>query len=285
MIVTDKKYHMEPRLIKILDLMSRRCTQDNPKLDSLLLADGDEGTGKTTIGSLCGYYVHSISGRKFNEAQLFFNIDELIKYAQSTEGEIIIWDEAALGGLSVESFNKEQIKVIKLLMVCRKKRHFFILHIPHLKKLKDYFIDRALGLIHTYARRELELGRFTYYKKKSLRAMYDEFRRTRKMNYRKYISFRGTFPDGLSKVIDVIKYDKKKDLAIMSIGNEPNSLSQLKLHYLMYKIASMPVEREIILNHFEITRQALNAWRKRYEKNANAWKNHVLAQKQDTLVV
>lgn len=240
MRVTDKQIPMEERFVDKLDLMIKRCVQKKPKLDAVLIFDGEEGYGKTTKSIGAGYYVAYKTGRKFNEEHLFFKVEDLIKFAQSTENQIIIWDEAALGGLSQEWFNKAQINLIKLLMTARKKRHFLMINIPKFYKLKDYIIERSMGLIHTYARNDTEVGRFTYYNKKNKNRLMVQFMDKSKRNYQKFISFHGTFPDVLDKdksynILDTFdnkKYEDNKDKAIMGIGDEEQGLSRYKKAYL-----------------------------------------------------
>lgn len=229
MRVTPKEIPMDKNLIEKLDLCIQRCTQSQPKLDALLVVDGYEGYGKTTLSIACMYYAKCQTGRTFDHNNVFIDCDALVDFSKNTKEQLIIWDEAGLGGLSTEWWNKSQIKLIKLLMTVRKRRHFFILNIPRFYKLKDYLInDRALGLIHVYARNEVELGRFVYYNRKCKDILYEKFTKEKKRNYKQFISFNGTFPDVLNpkrkynilSEFDVKEYDKRKDLNISKIGDD-----------------------------------------------------------------
>jgi len=213
-------FPMDKRLKEKMDLMIKRST-GKKHMDNLIVIDGDEGIGKSTLSVFLANYYASITGRSFSVDNIFFDINKLIRFAQTTDDQIIIWDEAALGGLSTEHAKSHQVNLTKLLMTARKKRHFWIFNIPKFFKLNEYIlVDRAICLIHVYARREIEAGRFCYYKKKAKERLFYDRIRTRQRNYYKYMSFWGTFPNCLTKIIDEKEYDRKKDLAIASIGNE-----------------------------------------------------------------
>jgi len=158
-MVTENKFYMEKLFKDKLDKMILRCTQDKPKLDASIVCSGDEGTGKSTLIIGAAYYVSTVTGREFSADNIFFSIKDLFEHAKKTENQILVWDEAALGGMAAEHFNKDQIFLIKLLMTARKKRHFLFINIPKFWKLSEYIIvDRALGLIQTYSKDNEENG-------------------------------------------------------------------------------------------------------------------------------
>ena len=219
-MVTDKHYSLDKGLKTRLDRMIERSS-GSKKFDNLLVIDGDEGYGKTTLAVEVAYYVAQQLKRPFSVDNVFFNVDELTEFARSNKEQLIIWDEAALGGLAAQWQSNVQKVLTQLLMVARKKKHFWIFNIPKFYKLNEYVIvDRAIGMIHVYARKETELGRFVYYSKRQKEKLYMDFKRKKQRNYKKYKTLHGTFPDVLSKLIDEDAYDKKKDEAILSIGRD-----------------------------------------------------------------
>jgi len=225
MRVTDKNLYMEPKLVNKFDLMIKRFEK---KMDNMLLIDGDEGLGKTNIAVGACYYFAYKTKRPFSIDNIFFDLDELIKFAKSTNKQIILWDEGALGGLSLEWWKKNQIDFMKLLMISRKKGHLFIINIPKFFKLNEYLVvDRSIGLIHVYARGELERGRFVYFSKKKKEKLFYNWKKNKQRNYKKYVSFRGTFSEYLPKVIDEKLYDAKKDEAIMNFDKKDENDSRL----------------------------------------------------------
>jgi len=254
MVVTDLQYHIETKLIKKLDLMINRCERIKSKQDALLNIEGKEGHGKTNTSLAIAYYVKSKTGRNIN---LFFDSDKMLNFAKTTEKQIIIWDEPGLDALSVDILKKKSKNLIKLLMLCRKKRHFIILNITYFHKFQEYIIvDRALGMIHMYMRDE-EVGRFVYIRQKFLEALYNTYRSKKKRDYKKYGRLRGNFPEllerpGYFEHMDVtvdgkqhatlIDYNLLKDKAIESIGEDdkkPDGKDKKALIKLRWKIATI----------------------------------------------
>ena len=111
MKVTDKKYYMDDALKSKMDLMVARSTGKN-KMDNLVIIDGDEGYGKTNMSIALGYYYAYKTGRPFSVKNVFFSADKLLKFAQNTEDQVIIYDESALSAMSIEWFKKEQQNLI-----------------------------------------------------------------------------------------------------------------------------------------------------------------------------
>jgi hypothetical protein len=221
MIVTDKEYHLDDRYVSKLDLMIKRI---NGTDDVVLPIDGDEGQGKTELAFGTCYYVANKTGRKYDIDNIFFDLDEMIRFAVSTKDQIIHFDEAALGLLTTNWQNKIQQKFIKLVMVARKKRHFIILCIPKFHRLPQYLIEeRAIGLVHVYSRRNIEKGRFCYFIKKKKDLLYTDWKRSKIKKYKEHYSFRGTFPEASKKIFTEEQkqaYEDKKDDAILSLGDD-----------------------------------------------------------------
>ena len=195
-------------------------------MDNLLLIDGDEGDGKTNMSMLIAYYVAHTCNREFNLNHVFFDLDELIAFAVKTKEQVIVWDEGALGGLASEWWNKNQKKFIKLMMVARKKKHFWIVNIPKFFKMNEYFvIDRSVGLVHVYMMGGITHGCFVYFNNIQKEKLWEDWKRTRVRSYKKWYSFTGRFVmflgrDRFKDIIDEKEYDKKKDEAILSIDRE-----------------------------------------------------------------
>lgn len=262
--VTDKQYYMEDALKKKLDLMIDRTTGNN-KFDNVLLVDGDEGYGKSNIASGIAYYVAHETGRPFDVDWCFFDLEMLSKVAKETEEKILVWDEGALGGLATEWWSKNQRDFIKLLMTCRKKRHFFIICIPKFFKLNEYLVvDRSIGLVHVYARKEYQLGRFVYFSKKAKERLYEKWKRNRKREYKKFSTLRGTFPETLGLIYDEKLYDKKKEEGIQSIGKTDVVSSKDKriyqIRYYLYDYLKNKGELSKFSKIYNIPPNTLSRW-------------------------
>ena len=220
MIVTDKEYFMERKLIDKLDLMIKRMQGTD---DNVICIDGDEGQGKTNLAMAMCYYVSHKMGREYNvKENIFFDLDEVIKFASTTSQKIIHWDEGALGGMSVQWWKQNQQKFIQLLMTARKKKHFIIICIPHFYKLNEYIvIDRSIALVHVYSRKNIQKGRFCYYTKTAKERLMDDWRRKHVKHYKKYKTFWGSFPEAEKKIFskeEQDQYEAKKDEAIATLA-------------------------------------------------------------------
>jgi len=236
--ITDKGIPLDSSLVQKLDLMIKRVEQEKPKLDNLTVIEGPEGVGKTTMSTLVGYYVHYKTGRPFSEKNVFADTKEAINFSQNTEKQIIIFDEPALDVLNAEWWKETQKDLIKLLMLSRKKRHFFIFNITKFYKFSEYLVvDRASCMIHLYEQVNKNQPAFCYIGKTLLENLYNDFRKKRERNYKKYKLFTGTFPDvlDLKKSYNILnhfnldEYERKKDIAIQSIGKKfKNDVKDLK---------------------------------------------------------
>jgi hypothetical protein len=285
MIVTDLKYGLENRLIEKVDLIIERVSQEHPKKDALIIIEGGEGEGKTNTSVALGYYLKSKTKR---DTHLFFKLEPLIQFAQSTEKKIIIWDEPALDALSTDWYKKVNLDLIRLLMTARKKRHIFIFNFTKFYKFSEYIVvDRCLALIHMYSRREIESGRFVYIRRKNLEALYLGYRMSKKRLYKKYTSFHGSFPEVLEKYFDKMgiyindkvatydDYEKEKDKSILSIGKEETkkeSEDRKEVHELKYKISLIkcPIKtREELANKLGIVARTLEKWRVWYKNSGD----------------
>lgn len=274
MIVTDKKYYMDNRLLEKLDLMVNRCS-GKIKLDNLVIVDGDEGYGKSTLAVSMAYYVAYKLGRPFSVNNIFFNTKDLINFAKSTKEQVIIWDEATLGGLAAEWYVKDQIKLIKLLNIVRKKKHFFFFNIPKFFKLNETLvIDRSIALVHVYARNDIELGRFVYFRRTAKENLFNDWRRKRLRNYRKYYTLRGSFVNALPKIIDEQEYEDRKDKMIETFDEEDKKIEAKDVQLLMfqYKISNLdkafPQLRVVdIIKYFDIGERSIYDWRKLPKKH------------------
>jgi DNA-binding transcriptional regulator YiaG len=247
MSVTDKQIPLNSSLVQKFDLMIERVEQTKPCHDTLVSIEGSEGVGKTTMAVILGYYVHSVTGRPFSEKNVFADVKKAIDFAQNTFGQIVIFDEPALDALSAEWWKESQKDLIKLLMLSRKKRHFFIFNITKFYKFSEYIVvDRAVCMIH----------------------LYNDYRKKRERNYRKYKMFTGTFPDVLDpkmsyNILDhfnVEEYEKEKDKAILSIGKKmKNDVKELKR-----KLGSLkfPIPTQIeFAKRLEVSITTLKSWK------------------------
>jgi hypothetical protein len=219
--------------------VDRVCKREQ---DILFIFTGSEGSGKSNASVCFAYYMASLSGRKFNEDNVFFDIDKMMKFAGSTKEQIIIWDEAALGGLASDWTAESQKKLVSMLMVCRKLRHIFIFNVPRFYKLSPNIIERAYCMFYIFEDDHEEPGNFIIIGREGLENLYQEWRTTRKAFYFKYTSLPnpGHFDWYMPYLIDYVKYDLEKDAAILKCVNETKEMKMKK--------KLMEREQEIVFN-------------------------------------
>lgn len=276
MIVTRFNYPLEARLIRMLDKLIARCTQRNPKHDAVLLNEGAEGEGKTTISVAEAFYISEKTGRAFSEKNVFFDLKTMIEVLQNNENQIAIWDEPALEALTGDTSKRIIKDLTRLLMMCRKKRHFVIINMTYFNKFTDYIVwQRPLGMVHVYSRDETVSGRFVYIKKKGLEGLWQEWKSKHRRNYKKWCDryTRGSFPDILNpdyknnvlSEFDYEAYNAAKDKAIESIGQEKVK-ENVKLLTLQWKCSQL-------CEKFKITQLEMAATLNVTPKTLREWSN------------
>jgi hypothetical protein len=269
-VVTDKKYYLDENLKKILDMC---ITRQKKKFDHLWIVDGDEGYGKSTMVLAPAYYLAHQTGATFNvKENIFFDLDKMLERAATTERQVFVWDEAAIGGMGMQWQSKTQQKLIQMLMVARKKGHFWFFVIPKFFKLNEYIvIDRAIGLMHVYSHDDMTRGRFVYFDRKRKNKLYYEYRRKKIRNYKHY-TFHGKFTNA-SHIIDMEVYDQLKDQAIIDIYKDGEG-SVDRYRELAGNIGQLCLKHNIsveeMCNHFGKARRTIYTWLKWGKDQENA---------------
>lgn len=272
--VTDLKYRLDPAIHRKLDFLCRRCSEH--KHQNVLITDGKEGYGKSTCTAHQAYYMAYKMKRKL---KLFFSVDALTEEAKNNKDEIYIWDDAAISGLTLEAYNKEIIKFIKVLLLARKKRHTYFINIQEVFRLKEPIVARASGMTRVYSPDEISLGRFVFYLERPLQKLYFDWTHGKKKMYNKYYNLRGYFPNVLYDIFDEKDYEKLKDESILSIGllkesgkaeksiklqnlEHENELMKYKISQLTEKLDKTQKE---VADLFDVAPSSISSW-KRYSK-------------------
>jgi hypothetical protein len=239
-------YKMDTRLKRKLDILASTLK----KRDVWILLDGDEGTGKTNSAAYLLYYFHCITGREFTLDRFYFDSDPMFEWVKEHYNGLICWDEAALGGLSTEWYNKSQINLLKFAMTGRKKHHVFVLCVPRFNKLKeDLRKDRIHALIHMdVGKKGNDYGHFVYLTRRGIRALNRAWEKNKMKPYAKCAQRYGGFfcniriPYVFNEILDEDKYEKMKDKAISDIGKvkEKRNPSNEKLEEIKLKLGKLP---------------------------------------------
>lgn len=261
---------MDNALYSKLLLMINRVIHKTNKKDTLLLIEGGEGEGKTNLAFQIAYLVKDKTGRDFTTKNIFYSAEKLVNFAKNTTGQIIVYDEPALDMLGGEWWKKEQMDLVKLLMMARKNRHFLIFNITKFYKFNEYIVvDRSIGLIHVYSRNEIEPGHFVYIKKKAVEFLFNSYKSSKRRDYRKYSSLRGTFPDFVKGIIDMEQYERDKDKAILSVGGIKSNKWKQDLEKFKASVGSLkcPIRTKTELaEQMGISERSLYTWVEQYKK-------------------
>lgn len=248
-------------LVEKMDLAIKRYERNR---DSLFIVDGSEGDGKTTLAISLGYYIAHKMGKPFSTANIFFDVEKMLKFAATHTEQVIIWDEACTMGMGMSWQNKIQQKLIKVLMMSRKKKHFWFFNIPKIRKLNEYLVDRAVGLVHVYSPDLIKQGYFVYFKRDSMLNLYEWHKERGKKKYNiGYDGRPGTFsnPKGL---INEAEYEIMKDQAILDVFKDEkkeNTSENELINWLKYKIATFPAKQTEMAKHFGNTARTLSKWK------------------------
>lgn len=220
---TKQEHGMDGYLVSNLDFCAERA---KIRWDNLIIIDGDEGVGKSTLGKDVGYYMGQKLGTGFSSKQIFFKIEEMEEYAKNERNKVIVWDEAALGGLGEDWQDDNQKRLIKLLITCRKYGHFFIFIVPKIDILRRYLaVHRSIALLRCYSPDRLTRGFFRAYAKNSKEDLY-RLEKEHKNSRGVMPDFFGKYADVTGILIDEDDYEKRKDEAIQSIGEKESKTEQ-----------------------------------------------------------
>lgn len=182
--------------------------------DGWVMADGVEGSGKTSVVLTMAYYCDPT----FNLDRVIFTPAQFIKAVdESKPGQAIVWDEFVLGGLSEDAFSIMQRIIVKKSVTIRKKRLFVFLVIPYIFMLRPYFaVGRTRFLIHCTTPDGVERG---YWKLYGYERKKDLFFKGKKFyQYLVPPDKRGEFGNFFKwNIIDSSEYERKKDEATKSI--------------------------------------------------------------------
>lgn len=188
--------------------------------DCVFIICGTEGSGKSTLGFICGQYLSGMSLTLNNIAN--GSDDALNKLQNLPDGSILIIDEAELLFSSRETMTREQRQLTKILMIIRQKRMVLILISPVFFDLSKYIaVDRSKFLIRTYTDNALNRGRYAYWGVKRKMRLYHEGKKNHgqylkpKPNiYGIFTDYKLPFDDEYQKVklaTLLLAFEKKKD--------------------------------------------------------------------------
>jgi hypothetical protein len=149
--------------------------------DAVMLIDGRERSGKSTLAMTCANYV---SKEKFTMNNFAKGIEDAKQKLKSLPDHSWLFiDEGSLVFNSKESRNKENVELQNIMDVVGQKNMIFIVVLPSVFDLtRPLACRRSLFLLHVFVDEKWTRGRFAYYGEEKKEMLYVEG----KKNYNKY---------------------------------------------------------------------------------------------------
>ena len=177
--INGKEFYLDDFLKQKLDTLKNIVYKKN--WDGVILIDGNERVGKSTLGITIAYY---LAEGNFTINNICIDGDDAIKKIESfPDKSVLLIDEGSLIFNSRDAMKKEQKKLIKILNVVGQKNLIFIIVLPCIFDLnKQIAIRRSKFLLHCYTDNELHRGRFCYFGEQKKKLLYS----VGKKNYDSY---------------------------------------------------------------------------------------------------
>lgn len=234
--VNDKEFYLDDFLKQKLDTLKHIVFKKD--WDGVILIDGLERVGKSTLGITIAYY---LSDGNFSVKNICADNNEVIQKIESlSDKSVLLVDEGSLVFNSRDAMQKEQKKLIKILNVVGQKNLIIIVILPSIFDLnKSIAIRRSKFLLHCYADKQLTRGRFAYFGEVAKRKLFT----VGKKNFDSYI-YPKRSQNELGRFTDFNplgqEYLDTKKRSLLSALHEGNSKPQVT-----YK---MEVMKEVIDN-------------------------------------
>jgi len=144
--ITGLPYYMSNSVYRQLLRAKKRVLKG--KSDRVIIIDGREGTGKSTLTMQLAYAVDPT----FNINRICFKWEEFYKKGRALgKGKAILFDEAHDGLSSKSALSKQNKQLVQFLMEVRQRNLFIFIVLPSIFLLEKYVaIFRSQVLFHTY---------------------------------------------------------------------------------------------------------------------------------------
>lgn len=186
--------------------------------DLLIVIDGEEGSGKSTLGR----QIAKILDPTFNEKRIAFSSLYFRRMAYETkEYRAIVLDESKEDLDRKSTMSKKNRMFMNFLSQARVLHKFMIVILPSVYDLDSYVAEhRAKMLLHTYKHRGRTPGFFTFYGKSAIKRLFITGKK-----YRTYNNVRGQFSGRFTKaeVVDMELYNQMKLRAVNKYSPDPDT--------------------------------------------------------------
>lgn len=117
--------------------------------DCVLLIDGPEGVGKSTVGM----HLKAFADGRYNLSYMCYDSRDLLDIMQTAPpGSTVILDEAVTAFMSRTSLDRFQVRLVQAFSIVREKNLFFILIIPNINLLDKALVIRSRFRIWVFAK-------------------------------------------------------------------------------------------------------------------------------------
>ncbi len=239
--IKDKKFTINSSLKKNLDFMKKEIKND---WDFIILVDGMERSGKTTLVSQCAYYLaggdFSLKNNYCFTARQF---EEKIKNAK--KNDVIVYDEAVTGLDIKDTMTKIAKGLKKLVAQIGYKNLYIFVILPSFFDFQKYWaIHRSDLLINIYTVKQdghLKRGKFRAYSRTNKKYLYINGKQFYDYNVQSF-DFDGNFNSFFP--FEKKEYDKIKNEAVTDApGDEGDPVGM----HISHKIALINIIRYIAL--------------------------------------
>jgi hypothetical protein len=167
-IVDNSNFWLDKPMLNMLN--SVRSIQKKG-WDGVILIDGMERSGKSTLAMICGWY---LSNGTLSENNFASGLTDCAKKIQDLpDGSVLIVDEGSIVFSSRDAMNKEQRKLMQILDVVGQKNLVFIICLPCLFDLnKTIALRRSKFLLHVYPDSEYNRGNYAFWGEKLKKKLY-----------------------------------------------------------------------------------------------------------------
>jgi glycosyltransferase involved in cell wall biosynthesis len=252
--IDDDGIYIDGFLKKKLDSIK---TIIKKKYDAVILIDGKERTGKSTLGMICGHYLSDTKLGIINFASGMQDASD--KIMNLPDESILMVDEGSLVFNSKDVMMKEQKQLMKILDVVGQKNMIFIVILPSFFSLnKDIATRRSKFLLHVYTDEKLNRGRYSFFGEKKKRLLYNLGKKSYGSYAKPKANFIGRFykfePSFYKEYLEL----KKKSLMEALKGKEDKFMTRINKVLALRNKAIYLLHRELKWSHRKIAKELNN---------------------------
>jgi len=251
--------YLDGRLKRKLDAIREIQKKD---WDCVFLIDGMEGSGKSTLGKSCAWY---LSDKNFTKDNFCVNTKQAIqKLGTFPDESVLVIDEGDIAFSSKRVWDMEQQRLIELIKVIRYKKMILIIIAPSFFDLnRGIAIRRSRFLLHVYTDKKLTRGRFAYFGQKKKEKLF----LIGKKNFNSYSKPRSDFVGGFTnfKVLED-EYQKIKQEIVDNLIKEKEPVTKnitlLRLEYRITKVIGKTImKREELAKILGVDGSTISKWK------------------------